>query len=109
MQKTIGDSVTINCDIDVKDQDYLNIKRGLFQEDDVFSTDEKICTISKEFKSRLKSQIETFPDVKITISNLTIEDMGTYWCIYTKNDKKRVKSNGRGSLLLVVKGEHITY
>lgn len=106
VQKTIGDSVTISCRIDVKDpQDSLNIKRGLDQTDDVFSTDGKDFIITKEFKSRLESHIQDFPSVDITINNLTIEDRGTYWCIYTKTGMKRVDSYGRGSMHLVVSGE----
>lgn len=109
VQKTIGDSVTIKCRVDVKDQGSLNIKRGLFQTDDIFSTDKENSTISYEFNSRLKFDIRAFPSVDITINNLTIEDTGPYWCIYTKTAKKRIDDYGSGSLLLVVKGEQITY
>lgn len=109
VQKTNGDSVTINCRIDVKDQDSLNIKRGLFKTDDIFSTNGKDYTIANEFESRLKFHIQAYPSVDITINNLTIEDTGTYWCTYTKTDTKRVKDYGSGSLILVVKGEPITY
>ncbi|TWW69886.1 hypothetical protein D4764_18G0006920 [Takifugu flavidus] len=103
VQKTIGDSVTIKCRVDVKDQDSLNIKRGLFQTDDLFATNEKNSVISYELRSRLEFDIQAFPSVNITINNLTIEDTGPYWCIYTKNAKKRVVDYGSGSLLLVVK------
>lgn len=109
VQKTIGDSVTISCRIDVEDQNSLNIKRGLLETDDVFSTDGKQCIISNEVKSRLDFQIQAYPSVDITINNLTIEDRGTYWCIYMKTGQKRENNKGRGSMHLVVNGEQITY
>uniref|UniRef100_A0A3B5KAK4 Immunoglobulin V-set domain-containing protein n=1 Tax=Takifugu rubripes TaxID=31033 RepID=A0A3B5KAK4_TAKRU len=80
--------------IDVKDQYSLNIKRGLFQTDDIFSTNENKWAISKEFKSRLEFDIQAFPSVNITINNLTIEDTGPYWCIYTKVAKNRANNYG---------------
>lgn len=109
MQRTIGDSLTISCKTDVKGQRFLNIKRGLMQNDDIFSTEGETCSISTEFKSRLKHRIQDFPSVNLTINNLTIEDTGTYWCFYIKTNKTLLKHIGNGSLILVVKGEQIKY
>lgn len=107
VEMTIGDSVTISCKIDVKDQKSLTIKRGLVQNDDIFSTDGDSFIISNEFKSRLKYHIQAFPSVNLTIHNLTVEDTGTYWCIYVKTDQTLTRETGNGSLILVVKGEQI--
>lgn len=109
MWRDLGGFVTIKCRASVRDQDFLNIKIGLLHMDDVFSIGKnKTPIISKEFRDRLQFDNGGFPDMDIKISNLTIEDTGPYWCIYTKAAKKLVQGNGNGSVLLVVKGEPIT-
>lgn len=109
MWRDLGGFVTIKCIAWVPDQDFLNIKIGLLHMDDVFSTGKnKTPIISKKYRDRLHFDSGEFPNVDIQISNLTVEDTGPYWCTYTKATTKVVQENGRGSVLLVVKGEPIT-
>lgn len=108
MWREVGGFITITCRPRVPDQDFLNIKLGLLSKDDILSTGKNMeAIISKEFRDRLDFNV-VFPNVSITIKNLTVNDTGAYWCTYIKTAKKTVEENGSGSVVLVVQGEPIT-
>lgn len=103
----VGGSVTIQCR-DTADKESLSLEKGLSQEE-ILNKDrdsEKI-TIAKGFRDRLQLDGE-FPNLNIFIRNLTTDDMGPYWCVYKKYDTtaSQLKTEkGKGSVLLVVRGE----
>lgn len=100
--RDFGGSVTIQCRPSEQDQKILSLKKGL-REDDVVAIGEKskINSIDAEFKDRLQLN-GAFPSVDILITNLTFNDTGPFWCVYTKFDKnlKQVKQQkSKGSVL----------
>lgn len=105
---SFGGAITIQCRTTGPDQENLTLKRGLTQDEIlVIDSSSEKNTINKEFRDRLQLN-GVFPDVDITIQNLTSNDSGPFWCCYKKIDKmakKGMETKCTGSVLLVVKGE----
>nr|XP_046270881.1 uncharacterized protein LOC124073031 isoform X2 [Scatophagus argus] len=103
--RNIGESLTIQCRSNETDEEFLHLKRGL-NEDDVLVKEHNLepKAISKEFTGRLQLNGK-FPNIDILIKNVTLQDLGPFWCMYSKFVKKtsEYKMNKRsGSVLLVV-------
>lgn len=108
--RDLGGSITIHCrpavDGDASpNQDLLSLKRGL-NRNEVFSTAHNLkdSITSKELKGRLEA-VGTFPSVDLVLVNLTVEDTGPYWCEFTMLSDTMDTEEGKGAVLLVVKGE----
>lgn len=104
--KDVGESITIQCRCE-NHPESLYVKRGLNKNVDLFFKvkEQKKNTIIAEFKERLQVN-GVFPNLDFLIRNLTFEDTGPYWCIYnTLDEHKSITTDGKGSVLLVVKGE----
>lgn len=107
--RDVGGAVTIQCRCPEPGQEYLHVKKGLSRDFQVLfkenNSDEN--TIAKDFTGRLQVNGK-FPNLDILIKNLTSEDTGPYWCVYQKYDKtsyRKSDTEGKGSVLLVVRGE----
>lgn len=106
--KKAGGSVTIQCRHPTKKQN-LSLMKGMSQDVDrepvLYKS--RLLTIAPQFSDRVQLSGDV-PDVDIVISNLTAADTGAYWCMYERFDattNEVIKSTGKGSVLLVVKGE----
>lgn len=104
--KDKGGTITIQCKSPNTDQDNLSVRRGLTDDEILFKekNSDKI-TISKEFEGRLQINGGILK-MDILIKNLTSNDTGPYWCRYSKfneQTRKSIKTEGQGSVLLVVK------
>lgn len=105
--KKVGESITIQCK-DSSGQENLEVKRGL-EEKTILATSRSSPsknTICQNLTSRIQTH-GTFPNVAILIKNLSAEDTGPYWCLYsTSNHESGIEFiKGQGSLLLVVTGK----
>ncbi|XP_029946503.1 uncharacterized protein LOC115387786 [Salarias fasciatus] len=102
--KKSGESVTIQCRSSGKQQQ-LALKKGLKEEFQLFNTEAASAkeVTAKEYIERLQTHGE-FPNKDILIKNLSPNDTGPYWCIYTKVDSHAniETTKGEGSVLLVV-------
>lgn len=107
--KDTGEEFVIQCRSSEPGQEYLEVMKGLNEDVLVYSKKNKSeeDTISKDFTNRLQVHGK-FPNISILIKNLISEDTGPYWCVYKMSDKS-VKTKGRGSLLLVVKGKPLHF
>ncbi|KAM3597680.1 uncharacterized protein V6R79_007973 [Siganus canaliculatus] len=106
--KNPGEDFTIQCKPPGSDYTLLSLKRGL-EKDEIFiqEKDNAKPTISLNFTVRMQLNGD-FPNINFFIKNVTANDTGPYWCIYTRFDekvRKPVEKHGKGSVLLVVKGE----
>lgn len=106
--RDLGGVVTIQCRTPEADQEFLTLKKGL-NEDHILvkeNNSDSNLNIAKEFKGRLQLN-GVFGSVDILIKNLTSDDTGPYWCLYSKFDgrAKVIEKQGTGSVLLVVTGE----
>ncbi|TNN69324.1 hypothetical protein EYF80_020475 [Liparis tanakae] len=103
--RDFGGAVTIQCRSSETDQTSLDLRRGLNEMSVLFKDGSSDKYISgKELSGRIQLNGE-FPNMDILIENLTSDDTGPYWCIYTRFDQESsssVKVKGLGSLLLVV-------
>ncbi|XP_026181654.1 uncharacterized protein LOC113141450 isoform X2 [Mastacembelus armatus] len=102
----VGGTVTVQCRTSLDRVEYLNLKRGLNEEDVFFLEDRSSKTvIANDFNNRLQSNGK-FPNVDILIKNLTSTDTGPYWCVYNMFDEIKTiskKEKGNGSILLIVR------
>lgn len=101
-----GRAFTIQCRHPELGQDSLTLKRGIDRSDVLFMNSES-KTIKTGFKDRLEIN-GAFPNTDILIKNLTSDDIGPYWCCYTKINKELneiQETEGTGSVLLVVSGK----
>lgn len=108
MWKNHGESIEIQCrpKANFPAQNQLSVRKGL-NRDEVFAVDQQNSNIiSKKMRNRLKVY-NTFPNVTLELTNLTVEDTGLYSCLYTRFDVRMVSTEGNGAVLLVVKGEPI--
>ncbi|XP_071268386.1 uncharacterized protein [Salvelinus alpinus] len=107
VRKQEGDTMTINCSTSLPDQENLSVYMRLTKEIQVlyFHQATKKLTLHGRFKLRLMTN-GSLNKMNITITNLTIEDSGGYWCVYSvyKNTKLE-KTEGEGAVLLVVNDE----
>lgn len=106
--RDLGGAVTIQCRAPEPNQEFLILKRGL-SEDVVLVKENNsgiIPNIDKEFWGRLQVN-GVFSSMDILIKNLTSNDTGPYWCLYSRFDgkAKTIEKKGTGSVLLVVTGE----
>ena len=103
--KKAGEAYTIECrtsDMTVK---YLDLCTGLCENDKVVYADSKKVEVVKAFRGRTHVN-GTFPNMEISIQNLTSADTALYWCVYKKVDEtvgEIIKQSG-GSVVLVVTG-----
>lgn len=105
--RDVGGNVTIQCRTSAQHMTNLEVKRGLLDQEDVFSADKEDNIISDNFTDRLKSDISHFPNVDIVLSRLTVQDTAVYRCEYVTVGQKLERENGYGSVLLVVKSEPV--
>lgn len=106
--REFGGNVTIHCRVDASHIEFLNVERGLSKDVVLVKENNKTKnTIDENFDGRLELS-GTFPNLDIIITNLSSKDTGPYWCMYStflQHTGKMFDFKGRGSLLLVVKGE----
>ncbi|XP_031686970.1 uncharacterized protein LOC116374879 isoform X4 [Oncorhynchus kisutch] len=101
-----GEKVTMMCSTTLKDQDGMYLYVGLDRDREVlyyYQRDSKL-TPRKRYWDRVKTE-GPMDQLTITISNLTTEDTGVYWCVYTKFNEATYENyinQGRGSTLVVV-------
>ncbi|CAB1344675.1 unnamed protein product, partial [Coregonus sp. 'balchen'] len=97
-----GAQFTMNCSTTLKDQDGMYLYVGLdkdIEELYYHQHDSKM----KGYWDRVKTE-GPVDQLTITVNNLTIEDTGVYWCVYTKLNKATFENDikqGRGSTLVV--------
>ena len=107
VQKQEGDTMTIHCSTSLPDQENLSVYMRLTKEILVLDQEtEKLRGLNHErFKLRLTTN-GRLNKMGITITNLTIEDSGAFWCVYSVYKKNKIeKTEGEGAVLLVVNGE----
>uniref|UniRef100_A0A8C7KVJ9 Immunoglobulin domain-containing protein n=1 Tax=Oncorhynchus kisutch TaxID=8019 RepID=A0A8C7KVJ9_ONCKI len=107
VRKQEGDTVTIHCSTSLPDQENLGVSMRLTKEILVlyFHQATKKLTLHERFKLRLTTN-GRLNKMDITITNLTIEDSGAYWCVYGVYKKNKIeKTEGEGAVLLVVNDE----
>lgn len=106
--RDLGGAVTIQCRAPEPNQEFLNLKRGLSEDVVLFKENNSDTNpnIAKEFRGRLQVN-GVFSSMDILIKNLTSNDTGPYWCLYSRFDgrAKIIGKTGTGSVLLVVTGE----
>ncbi|XP_042159278.1 uncharacterized protein LOC112264167 isoform X3 [Oncorhynchus tshawytscha] len=101
-----GEKFTMKCSTTLKDQEGMYLYVGLDRDREVlyyYQHDSKL-TPRKRYWDRVKTE-GPVDQLTITVSNLTIEDTGVYWCVYTKFNKATYENDinqGRGSTLVVV-------
>ncbi|XP_028268315.1 uncharacterized protein LOC114440196 [Parambassis ranga] len=105
VRKTAGEDITIQCKCS-ESPTYLSLKKGLHQEDEVFFKEKeyKNHTVARSVTGRLQIH-GAFPNIDILIKNLTLQDTGPYWClysVYSTNTFSVQSVKGTGSVLLVV-------
>uniref|UniRef100_A0A673XNH7 Ig-like domain-containing protein n=1 Tax=Salmo trutta TaxID=8032 RepID=A0A673XNH7_SALTR len=110
VRKQEGDTMTIHCSTSLPDQENLSVYMRWTKEIEVlyfYQATEKL-TLHERFKLRLMTN-GRLNKMDITITNLTIEDSGAYWCVYSVyKTHKNEKTEGEGAVLLVVNGECLT-
>ncbi|XP_070965877.1 uncharacterized protein [Oncorhynchus clarkii lewisi] len=105
-----GEKFTMKCSTTLKDQEGMYLYVGLDRDREVlyyYQRDSKL-TPRKRYWDRVKTE-GPVDQLTITISNLTIEDTGVYWCVYTKFNEATYENDinqGRGSTLVVVNGRY---
>ncbi|XP_055763081.1 uncharacterized protein LOC129839577 [Salvelinus fontinalis] len=101
-----GEKFTMKCSTTLKDQDGIYLYVGLDRDMQVLYYHQRDSKLSPRegYWDRVKTE-GPVDQLTITISNLTIEDTGVYWCIYTKFNETTYENDinqGRGSTLVVV-------
>ncbi|KAJ8357615.1 hypothetical protein SKAU_G00204090 [Synaphobranchus kaupii] len=82
----LGDEMTVVCSTELSDQDGVYLfSWSLLEEKKVLYLNKSPLqeTTHKPFEGRTRST-RTFPKFSVTISNLTENDSGLYWCQYNK-------------------------
>uniref|UniRef100_A0A4W5LHG4 Ig-like domain-containing protein n=1 Tax=Hucho hucho TaxID=62062 RepID=A0A4W5LHG4_9TELE len=103
-----GEKFTMKCSTTLKDQDGMYLYVGLDRDREVlyyYQRDSKL-TPRKRYWDRVKTE-GPVDQLTITVSNLTIQDTGVYWCFYTNFNEITYENDinqGRGSTLVVVNG-----
>ncbi|XP_071245225.1 uncharacterized protein [Salvelinus alpinus] len=97
---------TMKCSTTLKDQEGMYLYVGLDRDMEVlyYHQNSSKLTPRKRYWDRVKTE-GPVDQLTITISNLTIEDTGVYWCVYTKFNEAMYENDinqGRGSTLVVV-------
>ncbi|XP_024252287.1 uncharacterized protein LOC112230288 [Oncorhynchus tshawytscha] len=101
-----GEKFTMKCSTTLKDQEGMYLYVGLDRDREVLyyhQSDSKL-TLRKGYWDRVKTE-GPVDQLTITVSNLTIEDTGVYWCVYTNVNKSTFNHfiiQGKGSTLVVV-------
>lgn len=107
--REFGGNFTIHCRTDVPHVEFLYMEKGLSKTSVLVKENNKTkTTIAEDFDGRMELN-GMFPNLDITITNLSSEDTSPYWCIYKRFDvrvKRMTEFKGTGSVLLVVKGEN---
>nr|XP_029480230.1 uncharacterized protein LOC115103538 isoform X2 [Oncorhynchus nerka] len=107
-----GEKFTMKCSTTLKDQDGMYLYVGLDRDREVLfyhRRDSKL-TLRKGYWDRVKTE-GPVDQLTITVSNLTIEDTGVYWCVYTNVNKSTFNNfiiQGKGSTLVVVNATAVT-
>ncbi|XP_036797529.1 uncharacterized protein LOC118936313 isoform X3 [Oncorhynchus mykiss] len=107
VRKQEGDTMTIHCSTSLPDQENLGVYMRLTKEIAVlyFHQETKKLILHERFKLRLTTN-GRLNKMDITITNLTIEDSGAFWCVYSVYKKNKIeKTEGEGAVLLVVNDE----
>nr|XP_046193768.1 uncharacterized protein LOC124023301 [Oncorhynchus gorbuscha] len=107
VRKQEGDTMTIHCRTSLPDQENLSVYMRLTKEILVlyFHQATEKLTLHERFKLRLTTN-GRLNKMDITITNLTIEDSGAYWCVYSVYKKSKIETTeGEGAVLLVVNDE----
>ncbi|XP_064871132.1 uncharacterized protein LOC135568041 isoform X2 [Oncorhynchus nerka] len=107
VRKQEGDTMTIHCSTSLPDQENLSVYMRLTKEILVlyFHQASEKLTLHERFKLRLTTN-RRLNKMDITITNLTIEDSGAFWCVYSVYKKNKIeKTEGEGAVLLVVNDE----
>ncbi|XP_061568406.1 uncharacterized protein LOC133422431 isoform X2 [Cololabis saira] len=102
--KEAGESITIECSSS-QPQESMYLYTGLYKSVELVFISPPKVTVTNHIKARVQTYIE-FPKISVLIKNLTVNDTGTYWCVYMNYiNLKEVRVEGDGSLLLVVTGK----
>ncbi|XP_035035642.1 uncharacterized protein LOC118122855 isoform X2 [Hippoglossus stenolepis] len=101
--KKAGETTTIECRMSDRTDGYLDLCRGVCEDDKVIYAESKKVDIVPAFRGRVHTN-GAYPNVDISIVNLTSADTALYWCVYKKFDEVTgsvIKTSG-GSVVLVV-------
>uniref|UniRef100_A0A4W5PLC6 Ig-like domain-containing protein n=1 Tax=Hucho hucho TaxID=62062 RepID=A0A4W5PLC6_9TELE len=99
-----GEKFTMKCSTTLKDQDAMYLYVGLDREVLYYYQQDSKLTPRKRYWDRVKTE-GPVDQLTITVSNLTIQDTGVYWCVYTNFNEITYENDinqGRGSTLVVV-------
>ncbi|XP_060946068.1 uncharacterized protein si:rp71-81e14.2 isoform X2 [Limanda limanda] len=101
--KKAGETVTIECRTSETTHDSLDLCRGFCDNDKVVYVKPKSVKTLPAFGDRVHVT-GGFPNVDISIKNLTSADTTPYWCVYKKFDVNTGNLNAKsgGSVYLVV-------
>ncbi|XP_029594699.1 uncharacterized protein LOC115178051 isoform X2 [Salmo trutta] len=99
-----GEKFTMKCSTTLKDQDGMYLYVGLDREVLYYYQRDSKLTPRKGYWDRVKTE-GPVDQLTIIVSNLTIQDTGVYWCVYTKFNETTSENDinqGRDSTLVVV-------
>ncbi|XP_036408812.1 uncharacterized protein LOC118794671 [Megalops cyprinoides] len=108
LQLKPGEEFTVVCSTTLRDQEGLYLYHSLPDKKSVLYLDKDTYKLTPggrfEHKLKTEGQLENFT---VTISNLTEDDSGLYWCLYNKfvdHNMKTVQGDGQFTMLHVTVG-----
>ena len=105
--RRVGEKIEITCSTDKLNQNAVYLYKSYHQRQSVFYLlKEGVPSRTVAYKDKV--EVTGFNKLRATISNLTVDDTGVFWCQYLRNDgqKKHETENKEGETLLVVNGKH---
>lgn len=105
-----GEEIEIFCSTDQQAQDGMYLYHSYMERREVFYlTPELKCSPRVPFDRRVKIS-GPFTNFKATISNLTLQDTGHFWCQYLKyKGAEQIASPSKSPSVLVVVDGKITF
>ncbi|XP_031419907.1 uncharacterized protein LOC116219906 isoform X2 [Clupea harengus] len=103
--RRVGEKIVITCSTDKPTQSAVYLYKSYHQRQSVFYLlKEGVPSRTVAYKDKVK--VTGFNKLRATISNLTVNDTGVFWCQYLRHDgpTNHETENKEGETLLVVNG-----